>query len=458
MDSETQNIEELPNVMLISSHDTGTYFHCLDAPIETPNIDTLARGGTICTNHFASAPQCSPSRGSILTGKMPHVHGLMGLVGRGWRLPRDNLTLPKLLRKTGYSTTLVGLQHEHVAPKRLGYEHVTSRKDYPYHAKVVTRKFKKFLQKVETGAIKQPFFCSVGFFETHRPFATVRDDQKTPISEVEIPPYLPNTRVMRQQVSSFEALVRLVDEKIGELHGSLQETSFFENTLVIFTVDHGWAFPRAKCTLYDSGIKTPLILSMPGKIPRGKKYERLISNVDIMPTVLDLLRVPKPANIQGRSHLKNIFGKDPKGGRKEIFAELTFHDEGYNPIRAIRTKKWKYIANFSTLRHGFEMSIDVKKSPAGKVYTRMMPEYKFKRPGEELYDLEDDPLEMNNKASEPSCLEVLARLRAKLLTYMTKTSDPVLHKRKPRLPPAFSRKMREPDPDIEPVEIGFYED
>ncbi|MHA1672646.1 MAG: sulfatase family protein [Promethearchaeota archaeon] len=414
-----------PNIIFIILHDAGDNFQCYGSPIETPNIDRIATNGIKFTNHFCTAPQCTPSRGSILTGKMPHSNGLMGLTNRGWNLPEKNQTLPQLLSQNGYSTHLLGLQHTHKDAMKLGYETISPRKDFPYMAKTVARRFKKFFTKVNSGDISEPFFCSIGFFEAHRPFYPLNRNLVTPIEDVIVPPELPDTPEIRKSLSNFEGLVREADQSVGKILDTIENSAMSDNTLIVFTVDHGWAFPRAKCTLYDKGLKTALLMSYPEIIPKRVENHHLLSNVDLFPTILDFAGIEPPASIQSRSFKPLILGEKYLP-RNQIYAEMTHHGIGFNPIRGIRTDKWKYIKNFAPLSSLFEIPKDIIDEDDGKSYIKENKSYSTPRPDEELYNLIEDSREMNNLAEDKKYSSIKEELEQKLMQFLERTEDPLL--------------------------------
>jgi len=189
------------NIILILTHDTGDFFGCYGHRLSSPNIDRMAKLGAFFTNYFCAAPQCSPSRGSILTGKMPHSHGLMGLVNRGWSLPDYNVTLPKALNKVGYSTHLIGLQHEHDDATKIGYQQIHMDPDTSTTSDYVLPSVIKFLRKVEEGHITQPFFCNIGFFDTHRPYIYPEEVEKPELDSISVPPYLPDVQKVKEDIA-----------------------------------------------------------------------------------------------------------------------------------------------------------------------------------------------------------------------------------------------------------------
>lgn len=349
----------------------------------------------------------------------------MGLVNYGWNLPETIKTLPKLLLEHGYETHLIGLQHEQKDAVKLGYRQISPRDDFPYIARSVVPKVVEFLDKVEKQEIRKPFYCNVGFFETHRPFTFLDDDLITEPNQVVIPPYLPNHPDVRDDIGEFEASVKTVDVSISEIMDTLKGTSFYQNTIVIFTVDHGWPFPRAKCTLYDAGIKTALIIAWPGKIEGGKVYSELVSNIDLLPTLLDLIGIEETNNTQGVSFFPLLFDAEFTE-RESVFFELTHHDWGYNPMRGIRTKRWKYIKNFGPLKSLFEIPDDVEMGDSYEPFLQHNPQYDTPRPPEELYDLEQDPHEFNNLATDTKYKAIRNRLNDQLMSWLKKTNDPIL--------------------------------
>lgn len=428
--------DSLPNIILFTNHDIGNHFSCYGSSFPTPNIDALAKKGVLFENNFCSAPQCSPSRGSILTGKMPHVNGLMGLTNLAWDLPEDNQTIPKILKNFGYSTHLIGLQHVHRDAKTVGYDTVSPRRDAPFLARAERKRLSKFFDEVENGEIKTPFYCDVGFFETHRPYFSGFTMRPKP-EDVDVPEYLVDDKGVRKEIASFLGSLKEFDKRFGQIMDDLGSRSFSDETLLIYTVDHGWPFPRAKVTMFEAGIRTALIMYWPGKIEGGKRYSCLSSGVDILPTVIELIGKELPESIkeqiQGKSLVPVLNSYGDKGNQKDgdyirdhVFIEMTYHDQGYNPIRAIRTEEWKFIKNFADWETQFQIANDFINKPSGVTYRENNPEYTKKRPDEELYNFKEDPMEENNLADDPDYKDILIDLRSKLLKFMKDTDDPVL--------------------------------
>ncbi|MBN2152543.1 MAG: sulfatase-like hydrolase/transferase, partial [Candidatus Lokiarchaeota archaeon] len=242
--------------------------------------------------------------------------------------------------------------------------------------------------------------------------------------------YLPDTPAVRDDVARFDGMLAEVDHHVGQVLHALDKCGLAGDTLVVFTTDHGWPFPRAKGTLYDPGIRTACVARWPGHIRAGQAVDALVSNVDLMPTLLDVAGAPLDASaasgIQGRS-MKGLLLGSGQADRDCIHAELTYHDQGYNPMRCIRTARWKYIRNLNAIGNQlFQIPLDFKDGPSGRAYRDANPGYYHERPPEELYDLEHDPLEMANLASDRAHSAVRDELKGRLMSFLRATGDPAL--------------------------------
>ncbi|GCL73474.1 sulfatase [Paenibacillus naphthalenovorans] len=422
-----------PNILLMISHDTGRYLGCYGRPVETPNLDGLAAQGVLFDNYFCPAPQCSPSRGSVITGRYPHNHGMIGLAHLGFSIRDGVATLPMELRKEGYQTALIGLSHETIGEpggtnfssgKALGYEEVISVPGD--RAPAVGERTAAFLrEKAKEGG--KPFFASVGFFETHRDFDEY-EHAADPREKAVPPAYLPDTPDVRDDFALLHGSAKTLDLGVGRILNALKETGLDENTVVIYTTDHGIAFPRAKGTLFDSGLETALIVSWPKQWAGGRTERQLLCNIDLMPTLLELAGAPLPADLDGRSFLPLLEGKEDSV-RDHFFCELTWHDL-YHPMRGIRTERYKYIRNFEPGPSVY-LPLDIHRSLSGRA---VRDEYYVPNVPEELYDLSQDPLETNNLAGDPAFRDILLELRERVERRMRETNDPLLKGKVPGVP------------------------
>ena len=364
------------------------------------------------TNYFCSAAQCSPSRASMFSGLMPHRNGMIGLAHRGFKLKKDIPYLPGILRDNGYKTFLFGVQHEIQSGKQeeLGYQNfLTAETKF---CNDICGVFCKFLEECPP----EPFFASVGVVETHQRYPIVEN----PPGNLKIPGFLPDCIEVKKDIAGLNIFVQRVDETIGRIISTLEKTGKIDNTLIIFTTDHGIAMPGAKATLFDPGIEIFLIMKGPG-IPERKKLECLSSNVDLVPTILDYLGIKIPDNIDGVSLMPVV--KDGKKQIREcIYTELTYH-AGYDPMRSIRTNKYKYIRSFEVRPFYFPVNVDASFS---KGLFKQMGYFDRLRPFEFFFDLEKDPLERKNLINDPEYRVIIDGFRKQLISNMKKTKDPLV--------------------------------
>jgi N-sulfoglucosamine sulfohydrolase len=401
------------NILYLHSHDTGRYVQPYGHAIPTPNIQWLADQGVMFRNAFCAAPSCSGSRAALLTGEYCHTNGMMGLAHRGFSLYDYDHQLVRTLASAGYHTELIGEQHISADPGMLGYQVVHEIEDTRVNS----------VGPAAIGALKrripEPFFMSVGFFETHRSFfapSSVRDRvYSLP------PPFLPDTPEIREDVAAYKASARSLDHGVGSVLNALQETGLDENTLVICTTDHGLAFPTAKASLLDRGIGVMLILRGPG-FTGGRALDQLVSHVDVFPTVCEVAGIEPPPWLVGRSLVPLAAGSEEPGVRREIFSELTYH-AAYEPQRAIRTERYKYLRRFDD--YPYPVLANCDEGPSKDAYlARGWDKRRVSR--ESLHDLFFNPGEGRNLVHDPEYAEILDELRARLLLWMQETSDPLL--------------------------------
>jgi arylsulfatase A-like enzyme len=415
-----------PNIVLLITHDQGQFAGCYSSSekpnsLKTPNIDKLAQQGIRFENYFCTAPQCSPSRGSIQTSLYPHQNGLMGLVDRGWTLPPSNKTFPMFLKESGYTTHLLGFQHESFNAFTLGYDTISKRRsEMFYNCHKMNKDYHKFFREHQND--DNPFYVCIGLDQVHRPFRIWKGPEIDP-KEVIVPDYLPDNKIVREDLSQFYTSIQGVDDCIGNIDNMLEEYNLKEDTLFIYTTDHGEAYPRAKCTLYDPGIKTLLIMSYPNSDIIGENIvcKQMISNIDLCPTILDLVNGTTPRNIEGRSFLP-ILKEEKETFRNQIFTEKSFH-EIYEPMRSIRTNQYKFIINFEQVDNLYQIPGDMRQDKIGNYFLKLNNTPRSK---EELYDLKKDPNEFNNLIEESNYKGIKMDLKSRLFEWMKKTDDPIL--------------------------------
>lgn len=433
------------NVLLLHCHDLGRFLGCYGVPtVDTPHLDRLAASGVTFSRAFSTAPQCSPSRASLFTGRYPQQNGVLGLThaGFGWDLAPGERHLAWLLRERGYRTALLGVHHEsRVLPdeavaRRLGFDDVrTGGRGEVVADRAVAR-------LAEFAAADDPFYLQVGFREPHR-LPGRRDapgvmgftgDHIHPYDErgVTVPDYLVDDPPAREEIAELQGAVRYLDACAGRVLAALDELELTDRTVVLFVTDHGLALPRAKCTLYDPGLETALLARAPALgWQGGRTVTDLVSGVDLVPTLLDALGLPIPDGVAGISQAPAILGTAHRP-RPAVFGQLTYHDY-YDPRRCVRTDARKLIVNFSSA----PSIMDASQSWRRRCTPRAAP---ASTPVVELYDLDADPAELSNVADDPRYADDRAALLTALYRWLTDVDDPLLAGSVPS--PAHTEAMR----------------
>ena len=427
-----------PNIVYLHCHDTGRYVQPYGHQIQTPNIQRLADQGLLFRQAFCAAPSCSGSRACLLTGQWPHVNGMTGLAHRGWTLNDYGRHIVHTLREAGYWSALIGEQHLSVDPHVLGYDHVVDIGTTRAHS------IAPAAMQLLRSRPPEPFFLSVGFFETHREFfapSSVRD------ALYGAPPsHLPDTPATRADMAAFKASARSLDQGVGAVLQALDEMGLVDNTLLVLTTDHGLPFPGAKATLTDRGLGVLLIMRGPGGFLNGHVNDALVSHVDLYPTLCELAGAPLPDGLAGRSLTPLARGQVTEV-RDELFAELTYH-VAYDPQRTIRTRRHKLIRHFGERLEPVLPNTDDSPSKDLLIAAGWATQ---RRPRVELYDLLFDPGEMRNLAGDPALEEIEGDLSARLEDWMARTGDPLLDGPVPPPPGALINDPAGRSPSEEPL-------
>jgi len=409
-----------PNILYIHSHDTGRHIGPYGHAITTPCLQRLAEEGILFRQNFCVTPTCSPSRAALLTGCYPHENGMMGLAHCGYSLNDYRQHIIHVLHRKGYTSVLTGTQHvatataEAEAWQVIGYDTCLGDNEYEQAA--------SFLEQPS----KQPFFLSVGFFETHREFPALDDVSENP--GYCLPPApLPDTPQTREDMARYKASAGELDRKIGVVLDALDRGGLAENTLVICTTDHGIAFPRMKCNLHDSGIGTMLIMRGPGGFTGGRVIDCMTSHLDIFPALCDLLQIEQPPWLRGKSLLP-LVRQEVSELHDELFFEINDH-AAYEAVRAVRTKRWKYIKRFD----GHCTPVPLNCDDGGSKSFWLNHDWKNQPVSEEsLFDLMFDPNETNNLVGAATRQAIVEHMRDRLTGWMGATEDTLLKSTAPR--------------------------
>ena len=443
--------EDRPDIVLMVADDHGTEaLGCYGNPVvRTPHLDALAGDGVRLVNSFCTTASCAASRSTILTGLHNHATGTYGHThGRHHFSCFDDVrTLPALLGAGGYRTGRVGKQH--YAPERL----------FPFDWGVPDSTFGRDDVRMSEACrefVREPgpfflYWCSHNPHRAARldqhplqpngfgnPAASFAGDEEQPFAEDEVvvPRFLSDTPEVRAELAQYYQSIARLDRGVGRLIQVLKEEGRYENTVIIYISDNGAAFPQAKTTLYEPGMRLPGIVRS-RRHPHGSTCDGLITWADITPTILDFAAVGEgPADFHGRSFAGILDRKTPTDWREEVYAAHTFHEiTNYYPMRVVRTKRHKFIWNVAwKLDYSFASDLWSSASWQGarrdgleRFGARTVDAY-IHRPRFELYDLDADPDEVRNLVGDPEYSALVGTFQAKLKQFQEETGDPWLHK------------------------------
>lgn len=443
--TEAPTSNENPNLLIITLDDmnwnTPASYGGSIADL-TPNIDKFAQNGIKFENAYVQAPNCSPSRVAIQTGLYPHQSGT-----RGFYYVQDHVkTLPEMLRANGYFTGVINKKADSsLSPDFENYWDDVSGPGQrgKYNAEKYNELTRNFIAKAKKN--KKPFYGVVNIADPHKPFfnddIAVKKgfDEQEPskiytLDDIELPGFLPETdnQVIRQQYLNYINSSRRADDVVGDVLKSLEESGVADNTLVIFLSDHGMPFPYAKSSIYQNGVKTPLIVSWLNKIEKGAVNKTdLVSAVDIAPTLLDIAGAVIPNTLPGKSFRESLFNSNTNP-KDYVFAQFDENAGGLpRPSRTVINQRFGYIFNpWATGK--YEFISDATHHPTYKQMRNLSnADEKIKkrfdfwvyRAVEELYDYENDPDALNNLIEDPQYKDVVEELRSELQRHMENTND-----------------------------------
>ncbi len=415
-----------PNIVMVVVDDLGTGdAGCYGNPvIKTPGLDLLAQHGTRFTHGFCTTASCSASRSVILTGLHNHANGQYGHMHDFHHFKTfDHVqSLPVLLQRAGYRTIRTGKYH--VAPPSV----------YAFEDEIVPGGSTP-LERAEACAPafdqtdSRPFFLYFCTNEPHRPFVRDGSDPVSP-EEVLVPDYLPDIPETRAELARYYMSVQRADRGLLRLIELLQQSNVWDQTIVVFISDNGIAFPGAKTTLYEPGMRLPCVIRRPDISPGI--CDAMITWADLTPTLLDLagMGAEVPA-LDGRS-FKEVMAQSSSEGWDEVFASHTFHEVTmYYPMRVVRGRRYKLIWNIAHgLPYPFATDLQASETWQGTLartrshYGKRPIQDYLHRPKFELYDLEQDPHEIQNLAGDSNYQVILEDFQARLRTHQQRTGDP----------------------------------
>ena len=427
LDSTGTAAEDRPNILWISCEDISPHLGCYGDPMaRTPHLDQLAAEGIRFSHAFTTAGVCAPCRSAIITGVYQTTLGTHHMRCTA-TLPNTIRAFPTLLREAGYYCTN------------------NSKTDYQFRSKESAWNRNG---KVDWSGRKpgQPFFSVFNFTGCHESgiaslqkyqsvTRNLAQEERQDPDRLSLPPYYPDTPVVREDWKRNYELISAMDHWAGNLLRRLDQEGLSENTIVMFWSDHGVGLPRAKRWLYDSGTHIPLIVRIPSRyqtrktLPSGSVDNRLISSLDFGPTVLNLAGIAIPDWMQGQPFL----GPDCPPNRDFVYGARDRMDERYDIIRSVRDHRFRYIRNYEPLKPYFQYMNTPEKGATMRELRRLHASDELppaarlfmasSKPVEELYDLEEDPHEIRNLADDPKHESILRRMRAAHRQWVLETRD-----------------------------------
>jgi arylsulfatase A-like enzyme len=402
-----------PNVLYIDCHDLGTMLGSYGEPwINSPNIDRIAAEGVRFTRNIAACPICGPSRIGMYMGILPHRGDIYGNTGYEPRCPVTPMA--RHFRANGYATTLIGGWKTNGTPEFAGYDRHVGDSERPGPVAAAVR-------EECARAADRPFFVHLSFHRAHRSFGHEYD--ATVLERVRVPEYLPDEPEIRADLATLAKQIGEMDAIVGAALAELEQRGLLDETIVVFTTDHGPALARAKHTLFEAGITTALLMRYPARIPGGQVRTTLLSNADVYPTLCELAGIePAPESIDGRGFAACFI--DPSAVHREYaISEFTYGQRSgkqyYWPARSVRTSSHKYVRSYTDLPPYLDSGW-LSRISHRRELLESWPYFGGTTPREALYDLESDPLETNNllDAATPETAAIRDRLAAVLYEAM----------------------------------------
>ena len=423
---------EKPNLLVILADDC-TYsdlsFHGGENA-RTPNLDGLAKQGTVFERAYLGMAMCSPCRSEFYTGRLPLRNGCAW--NQGTSRPGTR-SMPHFLGELGYRVGLAGKTHIKPA-KAYPFEDVPGFDDNCVHDPTLPHNLGG-VRKFVTRDAKQPFCLVVALTEPHAPWV-MGDASAYPPRSLKLPPYLADTPLTRQSYSRYLAEITYMDSQVGELLGLLDKEGLARNTLVLFSSEQGAQFPGCKWTNWDSGLHTSMVARWPGTVPAGRRTPALVQYADVLPTFMELAGgKPDPSVFDGTSFAAVLRGQSDRH-RGFVYGMHNNYPEGPPyPIRSVGDGEWRYIRNLSPQKLYIEKHLMgrtehnpywgswVFSATENPKHLRLVERF-ISRPAEELYHTAQDRFEMTNLAADPAHAETKARLAAALDKILKDQLDP----------------------------------
>ncbi|MGB5272490.1 MAG: sulfatase [Flavobacteriaceae bacterium] len=430
--TEHEATDQHPNIIWLVAEDQSPDFFPMygDSTIALPHLEALAQEGVTFMNAYSPVPVCAPARSAIITGMYPTTLGThnmrtynaydkdnqptIGIPSYSPIVPQGVKMFTEYLRRKGYYCS--NGPKEDYNFKKLESAWDESGKEAHWRKR----------------AKDQPFFSVFNFGVCHESqvWARGKDSLFVDPKKVPVPPYFPDNAVIRHDLAVNYSNLKRLDDQVGAILNQLKEDGLYDNSIIFFYGDHGGPFPRHKRALYETGTKVPMIIKFPKNAKAGSRDARFFSFIDLAPTVLSLAGIEPPKVMQGRAQF-GLFETAEK-------AKYTFHssdrfDERYDRLRSVRSRQFKYIKNFNpeisnampvAYREQMPMMQNLRLlHNQGKLDSAQSLWFRTPKPNEELYDLRNDPHELQNLAGNIELQDTLRHLRSVLTDWIIQTKD-----------------------------------
>jgi arylsulfatase A-like enzyme len=427
-----------PNIVWLVAEDQSQYFFPFygDNSATLPNISQLLENGIVYDGMNSPYPVCAPARSAIITGMYPNSIGtgnmrayhynrtvrtdnesILGFPYYSSKLAEQIKPFTQILRENGYYTTN------------------NSKMDYNFKLREDAWDESSKEASWEKRKKDQPFFSVFNFGVTHESQIWLRDKQELKVdpNDLSVPPFFPNDSLTRHALAvNYSNLVEM-DKQMGEIIDKLKDQGLYENTYIFFYSDHGGPFPRHKRAIYDTGSKVPLVIKFPKRIKvKEKRNYDFLNFIDFAPTILSIVGLEIPKVYQGIAFLGS---KKSKNKRNYSYTASDRFDEVTDRIRAVKTKKYKYIRNYDTnkphaLNNSYRTQMALMRHLTALNESNLLSAeqklwFNVPKNPEEFYDLENDPFELNNLIGEKKYSKEIENLRIQLDNWIDQINDPV---------------------------------
>jgi len=438
VDSDQNSIDEIlinpkydfqPNILWIVAEDLGPYISSFgDSTISTPNLDQLAASGVCYHNFYTPHPVCAPARASIITGMYANSIGASHMRTGPWFPGITNEGIKRYAKSLPEGFT----PYEAVPPPevRMFPEFLRSSGYYCTNNSKEDYQFRKTMTSWDESSCNAhwrnrqegvPFFSVFNIEVTHESRIWAKMDDSLWVKndlQIPIPPYLPDTEVSKKDVRRMYSNILEMDARVGAILQQLEADRLMDSTIIVWYTDHGGPLPRQKRLLYESGIKVPMIIRFPEEQFKGLQDNRMISFIDLAPTMLSLANIKPPDYMDGSAFLgPYVRTEEPQYvfGASDRFDELT------DRIRSVRDNQFKYIKYFMPEKPMYLNVAYRKQMPIMQELLRLRERdqltdhqalwFRDQKPNEEMFDISNDPHELNNLAENPAYRNKLLELR-----------------------------------------------